>query len=305
MCALERGKRSSLVASAKSVASRLDRPALLTLYRLFGSLSCGLLLHPSVAGLPDRVRCTLFAAPGLALPAVFLFVANHSNSIALDRVGISLTYTSKCAIPLATVLLTLALDGPGALPNGYALASLAPVAAGVAAASWNAPALETVGIVAALVSCAAQACLNVFGKRAMTTVRPPLSGLEAQRAMVTVAALVAVAAQTPRLLQRRSHHDDGGDGDEYDDGKSLLPHPPLRPSLAAVAAYHSEYVLSFCFVRLVAPVTYGICDAVRRLSIIVIGRKMFGGAPFSTLNKAGMACAIVGALSYSLATAAN
>jgi hypothetical protein len=58
--------------------------------------------------------------------------------------------------------------------------------------------------------------------------------------------------------------------------------------------------LSFTFVSLVSPITYGACDAVRRLSIIITGRAMFGGEPFTRLNIAGIAMALVGALSYSI-----
>jgi Triose-phosphate Transporter family len=70
----------------------------------------------------------------------------------------------------------------------------------------------------------------------------------------------------------------------------------------AVSAYHIEYVLSFIFVKLVAPITYGTCDAIRRLAIILVGRRMFGGDPLSKINVAGIALALTGALSYSIAS---
>lgn len=68
----------------------------------------------------------------------------------------------------------------------------------------------------------------------------------------------------------------------------------------AVCAYHIEYVLSFMFVKLVAPITYGACDAIRRLAIIITGQRMFGGHPFSPLNFVGMGLALLGALSYAI-----
>ena len=76
--------------------------------------------------------------------------------------------------------------------------------------------------------------------------------------------------------------------------------PPAALSMAAVLAYHLEYVLSFSFVKLVQPITYSACDAVRRLSIIVSGHYMFGGPPFTALNILGIALALSGALAYSI-----
>ena len=98
-------------------------------------------------------------------PTIFLFIANYSNSIALDRIGISLTYTSKCGIPLITVLLTVLVGGLEALPNTTTLLTLLPIAFGIGAASWNSPMFEKVCFVCALLSSTAQAALNVSSKR--------------------------------------------------------------------------------------------------------------------------------------------
>jgi multidrug transporter EmrE-like cation transporter len=78
--------------------------------------------------------------------------------------------------------------------------------------------------------------------------------------------------------------------------------PPAWLAILAFASYHLEYVLSFTFVKLVPPITYGTLDAVRRLGIILTGRAMFGGAPLTRMNKIGIALALLGALSYSVAT---
>jgi len=64
-----------------------------------------------------------------------------------------------------------------------------------------------------------------------------------------------------------------------------------------------EYVLSFSFVGLVEPITYGTCDALRRLLIIVAGRQLFGGDKFSKTNLGGIFMALLGALMYSITSA--
>lgn len=272
---------------AKSILpSSVTRPAALTLYRFGGSLFLGLLAHPNLQ-IMRRIQETMKASRAFATPAAFLFVANYANSVSLDRIGISLTYTSKCGIPLITVLLTFLLDGSKALPSAGALLSLIPIALGIAAASWNSPNFEALGFTAAMVSCAAQSALNVSSKRAMTITG--LTGPNAQRAMVAVACLLM-------LLMSFVQHYFSTSSDAMVEKSS----PPNWLSIMAVCAYHIEYVLSFMFVKLVAPITYGACDSIRRLAVIFAGRRMFGGNPFSPINFVGMGLALLGALSYAI-----
>ena len=168
------------------------------------------------------------------------------------------------------------------------------IALGIALASWDSPCWEPIGFMAAIISCIAQAALNISSKRALTRTR--VGGLDGQRAMATVAFIIASFSLLGEslLVHRRS-----GDTD-----KKRLPArnkiPPLSLSLAAVAAYHIEYTLSFLFLGLVKSISYGTCDAIRRLGIIIVGQWMFGGDRFSFLNLTGIALALLGAFSYSL-----
>lgn len=283
-------ERGILSSGSKSVlAPSMARPALLTLYRFAGSLFLGLVAHPNLHVL-QRFQETTAACRPFAIPATFLFVANYANSISLDRIGISLTYTSKCGIPLITVLLTLLMDGTKALPNAGALLSLIPIALGIAAASWNSPNFEAWGFMAAMISCVAQSGLNVSSKRAM--MKTGLTGAHAQRAMVAVGFVIVMAMS---FIQNAS-----SSSSDVEVSKSLP--PPNWLSAMAILAYHVEYVLSFMFVKLVAPITYGACDAIRRLAIIITGQWMFGGKPFSSLNYVGMGLALLGALGYSISS---
>lgn len=271
----------------KSILSSMTRPAMMTFFRFGGSLLLGLLAHPNLK-ITERIHDTVQASRAFAIPAAFLFIANYANSISLDRIGISLTYTSKCGIPLITVLLTLLIDGLDSLPNPGALLSLVPIALGIGAASWNSPSFEAFGFTAAMISCAAQSALNVSSKKAM--MKTGLPGSQAQRAMVAVGFIIMM---TISMLQ--SFSTSSSDVEV----KKVTP-PPHWLSALAVIAYHIEYVLSFMFVKLVAPITYGACDAIRRLAIILTGQWMFGGKPFSRLNFFGIGLALVGALSYSI-----
>ena len=263
--------------------SKLPRHTLLTFFRFSGSLLLGLLAHPNLHVM-KRIEETLDIIPHFFLPAIFLFIANYSNSISLKRIGISLTYTSKCAIPVITLLLTLILDGRESLPSIPVLLSLVPIALGIATASWNHPTFEILGFLASLVSCTAQSALNVSSKRVLNKIS--VSGALAQRAMVTVGLGIASVVSLSQFFTS---------SDERSEVR-----PPLWLTVAASSAYHMEYVLSFLFVKLVAPITYSTCDAVRRLGIIIAGHFMFGGPPFTTLNILGIGMALVGAASYSI-----
>ena len=278
------------------ILQSMSRAQLLTLFRFSGSLLMGIFLNPQVMECGKRLMFTLQYMQDFALPAAFLFVANYCNSIALDRIGISLTYTSKCIIPLITVLMTLLMDGVGALPSSLALAMLIPIAGGVAMASWNSPTFEKKGFLAAMTSSTAQAALNVSSKRAL--IKTGISGLEAQRSMVAVAFSIAICMSLQSCFQSNRPRSDEDKGVEK--GPEL---PPFWLALAASAAYHSEYVLSFMFINMVQPISYGTCDAIRRLGIIVAGRFFFGGDPFSKLNYGGIGFALLGAMGYSIASA--
>ncbi|KAL7536914.1 hypothetical protein ACHAXR_011315 [Thalassiosira sp. AJA248-18] len=294
--------------------TKLSRASLLTLYRFSGSLLLGLIIHShfyDLSRLLPRFLQTVQVAQMFLLPSLFLFIANYSNSIALDRIGISLTYTSKCGIPLITVLFTLLLDGISALPSNATLFSLLPIAIGIGAASWNSPTFELFGFVAALVSTMSQAALNVVSKRVMR--KTGVKGVEAQRAMVFVALGIglimtwanALPGKLKELREYGSNIRNVATADEEQAPSISFAHPPPWLTFLAVLAYHMEYVLSFSFVGLVEPITYGTCDALRRLLIIVTGRKLFGGDKFSKTNLGGIFMALLGALMYSITSAKN
>ena len=263
--------------------SIIDRPTLLTLLRFGGSFLLGLVARLDDLGqIPSILVQTAANMRYFIVSALFLFVANYSNSISLNRLGVPLTYTSKCAIPLFTVLFVICLDGLQALPNAVALGSLAFVALGIAAASWNSPSLDTLGFLAALTSATSQAALNIASKRAMALSHT--SGTDALRVMVALAFFITATfslvkyilpQQQPQQQQQHLRQISSiavPSSSSSGSGSSSDVCPPFALALLAVIAYHIEYCLSFMFVRLVSPLTYGTCDAVRRLIIIIAGK---------------------------------
>lgn len=268
---------SKVVCRTNDSTASLDRPTLLTLLRFGGSFLMGLLLREDLGRIPTLAIQTALNMRYFIASAMFLFVANYCNSISLNRLGVPLTYTSKCAIPVFTVLFVLFLDGPQALPSVVAVGSLALVAFGIAAASFNSPSFDTFGFGAAIISTIAQAALNIESKRAM--IRSHTSGVDAQRTMVAVAFLITATLSLAKVISSFLSLPENQSDEQHPSVNSFTPTngsstvcPPFLLALFTVAAYHVEYSLSFMFVRLVSPLTYGTLDAIRRLIIIIAGK---------------------------------
>jgi multidrug transporter EmrE-like cation transporter len=275
----------------------LPPASMLNLYRFAGSLFLATMI-PDFAMWQQKLRDTFSSIPAMALPATFLFIANFANSIALERIGISLTYTFKGITPILTVIGMILLDGRGALPNRWALASLLPIAVGVGAASWSSPTWESFGVVAAVISATAQSALSISSKRTFSKQIQSNGILSVHRTMMAVALMITVMVNLLQVFFVQNQ-DGGIQLQEVRAEKT----PPLWLTISAVVSYHMEYILSFSFVKLVHPITYGTCDAVRMLIILLTGRAFFGGTPLAKVNMFGIALAMLGAISYSIASA--
>jgi len=220
-----------------------------------------------------------------------LTCANLFNVIALDAIGISATYTTKCAIPIMTVIIQ-AFQNRSSLPNNKAIATLPLIAIGIAMSNWNAPNFDASGFTFAMLSCVAQSMLNVCCKTAMQ--RTNLRGVDVQRNLVVIGLFLLSVKQctVDKLIERRQQRQQ----------RQLLQqqHPPSLLTMFMASSYHYEYSLSFAFLSNISSVTFAITDALRRLCIIVNGRIFFGGDDLTRANKAGIIIAVAGALLYAL-----
>ena len=86
----------------RSIALLYTGPQQLTILRLSGSFLLGIFAHLELFMFQARLQKCLSVMKDFVWPAIFMFMANYFNVIALDRLGISLTYTSKCGIPILT-----------------------------------------------------------------------------------------------------------------------------------------------------------------------------------------------------------
>lgn len=120
-------------------------PVLHTFIRFAGSALLGTLTllvtkQVKVADIPIVVK-------HVSQPAVFLFIANYANSIALAKAGITLTYIIKACIPVFTVIICT-VQGQRFSLSLYS--SLFPICLGVALACAGDLDFNVQGLMAAL-----------------------------------------------------------------------------------------------------------------------------------------------------------
>lgn len=272
--------------------NRFGDPAAHTLVRFAGSAIIG---FASNAVAKPRLTATQISSLALEfrLSALFLFLANGMNSVALQYSGITLNYVVKATIPFWTVLVTMFLG------ERYTLSiylSLIPTVGGVVLASWSDSNFNLAGLAAALCSTIAQTLLNLFSKRAVQ--RSGVTGQQAQFIMASLSACASLPLYV--IFSKTSSGED--DGVFMSSASALMVRGDVAPlgmiALAALA-YHSEYLLNFMYVARVSPLAFSVTDIARRVSIISAGALMFG-KPLSAMNMLGIVIALGGVLWYSI-----
>ena len=230
------------------------------------------------------------------VPAVFLAIANCTNSISLQLSGVMLTYVVKACIPVFTVLICCFVHGQQFAPAIYF--SLLPICAGVIVATGTDLSFTVGGILAALISALSQTMMNLTSKQMRMT-----TGLDAVTAFFGMA-MVATLFSLPFLLiadallktdsQLSAFALVTRSADELlagDNWASFI-------MLASALAYYVEYALNFAFVGYVSSVTFAVCDIARRIAIILTGTVLFH-KELTLLNWVGIVVALSGVLWYS------
>lgn len=269
-------------------------PLLHTFIRFAGSAVFGV----SSQTLSGEIKIREFGTTlkNVFFPALFLWVANFANSVALQYSGITLTYVVKACIPVFTVLVCVV--GGQRFPLLTYL-SLLPTVIGVALASASDMDFSAHGLLAALTSALSQTLMNISIKEVRQ--RTGYGGATMLAAMTTVCTVLTLPViafnmmttdeadrqQTvPVILQDIVHKMRAGDT------------WPVLLMTAAATAYHIEYVLNTIFVGFVSPVAFSVSDVSRRLAIIIAGAVLFGKF-LTPLNCLGIALALGGVFCYS------
>lgn len=258
----------------------------------------------------------------LSQPAILLWLANYSNSIALQDAGITLTYVLKAGIPVFTVLVCT-LSGQKFPLLIYI--SLLPICFGVGLACFGDMNFTITGFIAGLVSALSQTFMNISIK----TIRNQTgySGMKSFLGMTILSSLITF----PIMLANESiqsnnsitnisnnninNNNNDDNNNNYNNNSTTLTLSsiekligifylfstndkwPLTLTLIASLAYYIEYLLNFIFVSYVNNVTFSVCDITRRISIIVIGSFVFN-KKLTIMNWIGIIIALCGVLWY-------
>lgn len=248
----------------------------------------------------------------LSIPAILLWLANYSNSIALQYTGITLTYVLKAGIPVFTVLICT-LNGQKFPLLIYI--SLLPICFGVSLACYGDLNFNLNGLIAGLVSALSQTFMNISIKT--IRIKTGYSGMKSFLGMTILSSLITF----PIMLANESFQS-SGDTNSHSHSNSNLndSNPtlsltsleklteifylfsttdkwPLTLTIIASLAYYIEYLLNFVFVGYVNNVTFSVCDITRRISIIVIGSIVFN-KKLTSMNWIGIIIALSGVLWY-------
>eukprot|EP00929_Paragymnodinium_shiwhaense_P008213 TRINITY_DN112157_c0_g1_i1.p1 TRINITY_DN112157_c0_g1~~TRINITY_DN112157_c0_g1_i1.p1 ORF type:complete len:488 (+),score=80.39 TRINITY_DN112157_c0_g1_i1:84-1547(+) len=242
------------------------------------------------------------ALPGLCrqllVPSVLLLAANLLNSMALQRVGHTITYVMKSMIPGFTVVICR-MRGQHFEPCIYW--SLLPVCLGVAIASATDMSFNVIGFLCALASSMSQTLLNIASKESLKNLG--LSGMEAFFVMATLCTILS----TPLLFVSyytlpqgflRTCVDAGADAETYTE-LFQAEWPWLKVMVLAAFAYHIEYSLNFLYLALCSPLAFSVTDIVRRLGTICIGSLVFGKT-LTSLNIFGVVTSLFGVVTYGI-----
>ena len=174
----------------------------------------------------------LYTLPHFLPAALSLFLANLFNSYALSTSGISLTYVTKCSIPIFTLLLSPLLipNTPFKVSTASAL-SLLPICLGIALTSYDSTNFRGDGFAFAIMSCVAQVCLNVFSKKAMMGLNVGGMEVSMERGVGRGAQITNSQPLCPFALSLPGIYEPNPRRFSLDNSEDSLPSPPFQDFL--------------------------------------------------------------------------
>lgn len=235
--------------------------------------------------------------PAYLEASVLLLLANGLNTVGLQAAGVTVTYVLKSLIPLFTLLTRFFFHGERF--EARVIAALGLTVLGVCVAVAGAKgvggaSLAVTELLAPLGSAIAQTALNMRSKAAQQR-----TGADASMALLAM--MITCSAITVPCFVLTGHASSLATAATQSGAAASLG----AISLAAAAAYYSEYGLNFALIARVSPVTFSIADIARRAATIMFGAVVVDQNV--TANKAvGVGLAFCGAAWYSrLSSAAS
>mmetsp|Transcript_34958 Transcript_34958/g.87526 ORF Transcript_34958/g.87526 Transcript_34958/m.87526 type:complete len:417 (-) Transcript_34958:476-1726(-) len=268
----------------KQVLNVFPHPTTLTLL----NLACGSLIALVLwtTGLQKRPKLTKDMLLRILPLAVVHTIGNLLTNISLGKVAVSFTHTIKSCEPFFSVVLSAIFLGD--IPSVALVASLVPLVAGIALASFTEPSFHWVGLFSALGANLTFTSRNVFSKKVMGSVKASLDNINLF-SIITVMSMFLCAPVTLAM-----------------DGLALAPGTAsaeafsgvMSKALMAGVCFHSYQQLSYMVLQRVTPVTHSVGKCVKSVVVIVASIIAFNN-PIGPLNAAGTALALFGVCCYS------
>ncbi|KAL6964405.1 hypothetical protein U1Q18_035460 [Sarracenia purpurea var. burkii] len=220
--------------------------------------------------------------------AVVHVLGNLFTNMSLGKVSVSFMHTIKAMEPFFTVVLSAMFLGE--MPTAWVVASLLPIAGGVALASISEATFNWPGFWSAMASNLTNQSRNVLSKKFMVKKEDSLDNITLF-SIITIMSLILLAPVTifvegvkftPSYLQ----------------SAGLNVRQVYVRSLLAALCFHAYQQVSYMILQKVSPVTHSVGNCVKRV-VVIVSSILFFRSPVSPINSLGTGVALAGVFLYS------
>ena len=215
-------------------------------------------------------------------------MGNLFTNMSLGKVAVSFTHTIKAMEPFFSVLLSAMFLGE--MPTPWVVASLLPIAGGVALASMTEASFNWAGFWSAMASNVSFQSRNVLSKKFMVKKEESLDNISLF-SIITIMSFFLLAPVsffvegvrfTPAYLQ----------------SAGLNVQQIYVRSLLAAICFHAYQQVSYMILQRVSPVTHSVGNCVKRV-VVIVTSVLFFRTPVSPINSIGTGVALAGVFLYS------
>ena len=215
-------------------------------------------------------------------------MGNLFTNMSLGKVAVSFSHTIKAMEPFFSVLLSAMFLGE--MPTPWVVASLLPIAGGVALASMTEASFNWAGFWSAMASNVSFQSRNVLSKKFMVKKEESLDNISLF-SIITIMSFFLLAPVsffvegvrfTPAYLQ----------------SAGLNVQQIYVRSLLAAICFHAYQQVSYMILQRVSPVTHSVGNCVKRV-VVIVTSVLFFRTPVSPINSIGTGVALAGVFLYS------
>ncbi|XP_076943137.1 phosphoenolpyruvate/phosphate translocator 1, chloroplastic-like [Bidens hawaiensis] len=215
-------------------------------------------------------------------------LGNLFTNMSLGKVAVSFTHTIKAMEPFFSVVLSAMFLGE--MPTPWVVASLLPIAGGVALASMTEASFNWAGFWSAMASNVSNQSRNVLSKKFMVKKEESLDNITLF-SVITIMSFFLLAPVT--LLTEGVRFTPA-----YLQSAGLNVQQVYVRSVLAAICFHAYQQVSYMILQRVSPVTHSVGNCVKRV-VVIVTSVLFFRTPVSPINSIGTGVALAGVFLYS------